>query len=92
MQKGRTVQCYYFAESRHITIAIEFDGKATKEDAMILDNYVRSNFQENEKFNILAIMHGLDGMTVRGIVDGVKFDAKRWMQFNKFAVISDTFI
>ncbi|RFU61235.1 SpoIIAA family protein [Peribacillus glennii] len=71
------------------TIAIEFAGKATKEDAQNLDRYVQNNFEENEKFNFLAIMHDIDGMTAKGIVNGVKFDVKRWKQFNKFAVISD---
>lgn len=54
-----------------------------------MDDYVQSNLQDNQKFNILAVMDGVDGMTPKGIVDGLKFDAKRWKQFNKFAVISD---
>ncbi|PLR75971.1 STAS/SEC14 domain-containing protein [Bacillus sp. V3-13] len=71
------------------TITLEFDGKATKEDAEKLDNYVKTHFTDNQKFNIIAIIHDIDGSTIKGVVDGVKFDAKRWRQFNKFAVVSE---
>ncbi|WP_409305783.1 STAS/SEC14 domain-containing protein [Peribacillus sp. SCS-155] len=71
------------------TIAVEFDGKATKEDAIKLDNYVKEHYSEDEKFNILAILHDLDGSTLKGITEGVTFDIKRWKQFRKFAVVTD---
>jgi len=71
------------------TIAVEFSGQATKEDAMLLDNEVGQRFKEKQKFNILAIMHEVDGSTFKGVTEGLKFDAKRWLQFNKFAVVSE---
>ncbi|WP_026583204.1 STAS/SEC14 domain-containing protein [Bacillus sp. J33] len=71
------------------TIALVFNGHATKEDAEKLDQYVRENFKEDEKFNILAIMTDVDGTTFEGATEGVKFDLKRWKQFHKFAVVSD---
>ncbi|MBT2687394.1 STAS/SEC14 domain-containing protein [Bacillus sp. ISL-47] len=71
------------------TIALAFNGNATKEDAEKLDQYVRENFNEDEKFNILAIMTDVDGTTFQGATEGVKFDIKRWKQFDKFAVVSD---
>ncbi|RSK53245.1 STAS/SEC14 domain-containing protein [Bacillus canaveralius] len=71
------------------TITLKFDGKATKEDAEKLDNYVKAHFADNQKFNIFAIIHDIDGSTIKGVIDGVKFDAKRWRQFNKFTVVSE---
>ncbi|PLS15967.1 STAS/SEC14 domain-containing protein [Bacillus sp. M6-12] len=77
-------------QSRHAkTIALEFEGKATKEDAVNLDSHVKERFKDSEEFNILAIMHDVDGSTLKGMTNGIKFDAKRWKQFNKFAVISE---
>ncbi|PLR95726.1 STAS/SEC14 domain-containing protein [Bacillus sp. T33-2] len=79
-----------FRPSRDLsTIALEFEGNATKQDAEKLDDYVKTSFTEDQKFNILAVIHDVDGSTLRGVVDGVKFDAKRWRQFNKFAVVSE---
>lgn len=71
------------------TIAVEFNGQATKEDAEKLDRYVKEKFPGNLKFNVLAIMHDVDGSSFRGAVQGMKFDAKRWSQFQKFAVVTD---
>ncbi|PLT28445.1 STAS/SEC14 domain-containing protein [Peribacillus deserti] len=79
-----------FLQSKdEFTIAVEFDGKATEEDAKKLDQFVEQRYSEQTHFNILAVMHGVEGSTLRGLVHGLKFDAKRWKQFNKFAVISE---
>ncbi|MBM7693926.1 hypothetical protein JOC77_003370 [Peribacillus deserti] len=71
------------------TIAVEFSGKAIKEDAEKLEQNVQQRFNDHTHFNILAVMQDLDGSTFQGMVHGLKFDAKRWSQFNKFAVISE---
>lgn len=70
------------------SIAVEFTGRATKEDAVLLDERVAQSFN-GDKFNVLAIVHDIDGMTWKGIIDGVQFDAKHWSQFQKFAIVSD---
>ncbi|WP_077625045.1 STAS/SEC14 domain-containing protein [Sediminibacillus massiliensis] len=71
------------------TIAVEFEGKATKEDAEKLDLQVNQKFGDKEKFNILAVMHDIEGTTLKGMTEGMKFDTKRWNQFRKFAVVSN---
>lgn len=71
------------------TVALEFDGKATKADAEKVDEFVKLKFGENKKFNIFAIMHDVDGSTLKGMAKGIKVDAKHWSQFRKFAVVSD---
>ncbi|WP_233269506.1 STAS/SEC14 domain-containing protein [Alteribacillus sp. YIM 98480] len=71
------------------TIAVEFEGKATQEDARVLDNHVKAHFKDHETFNVLAVMHDIDGSTLKGAIEGVKFDTKRWNQFKKFAVVSE---
>ncbi|MBN6186870.1 STAS/SEC14 domain-containing protein [Aneurinibacillus sp. BA2021] len=71
------------------TVMVEFSGKATKEDAEKLDRYVQERFREDEAFNSLAIIHEIDGFTIKGLTSGMKFDAKRWKQFNKIAVVSE---
>ncbi|PWA09686.1 STAS/SEC14 domain-containing protein [Pueribacillus theae] len=71
------------------TIAIQFEGKATKEDAENLDNKVEELFRSEEPFNILAILYEVEGSTVKGMMEGIKFDAKRWKQLQKLAVVSD---
>ncbi|MGP4079086.1 STAS/SEC14 domain-containing protein [Pseudalkalibacillus sp. R45] len=71
------------------TIALEVHGKAGEEDVNKLDQYVEANFGNDEDFNVLAIFGELDGTTFKGLVEGMKFDTKRWDQFNKFAVVSE---
>ena len=71
------------------TIAVEFSGKATKEDAELLDKTAQEKFGKEEKFNIYAVMQNVDGTSLKGMIDGMKVDAKRWKQYNKIAVISD---
>ncbi|MCG3418541.1 STAS/SEC14 domain-containing protein [Oceanobacillus jordanicus] len=63
------------------SIAVEFTGRATKEDAALLDERVAQSFNGD--------VHDIDGMTWKGIIDGVQFDAKHWSQFQKFAIVSD---
>lgn len=79
----------FLSSKDEYTIAVEFDGKATKEDAQRLDKYAEEKFGSNTKFNILAIMHDVDGSTLKGMAKGIKVDAKHWNQFKKFAVVSD---
>ncbi|WP_245917909.1 STAS/SEC14 domain-containing protein [Alteribacillus bidgolensis] len=68
---------------------VEFEGKTTQEDARALDNHVETHFKDNEPFNVIAVMHDIDGTTLKGVIEGVKFDTKRWNQLNKFAVVSE---
>ncbi|WP_408008000.1 STAS/SEC14 domain-containing protein [Pseudalkalibacillus sp. A8] len=70
------------------TVALEIEGDAKEEDTDKLNQYVQANFGENESFNMLAIFHDLDSATFKGLVKGMKFDTKRWDQFNKFAIVS----
>ncbi len=71
------------------TVVLEIEGEAKEEDASKLDQYVQAKFGENESFNMLVIFHDLDSATFKGLVKGMKFDTKRWNQFNKFAILSD---
>ncbi|MFT9849960.1 SpoIIAA family protein [Aneurinibacillus sp. REN35] len=71
------------------TVVVEFSGTATQDDAQRLDRHVKERFSEDEAFNILAIIQDIDGSTVKGMTSGIKFDAKRWKQFNKIAVVSE---
>ncbi|WP_110926584.1 SpoIIAA family protein [Bacillus massiliglaciei] len=69
-------------------LAVEFDGKAAGEDAAVLDAHVNEKFGDRE-FNVLAVIRDVDGSTLKGLVEGMKFDAKKWKQFQKFAVVGD---
>ncbi|RNF38721.1 STAS/SEC14 domain-containing protein [Planococcus salinus] len=71
------------------TIAIEFDGKATKEDLQKMDRVIEEKFSDKEKFNVYAVMHDIDGATVKAMAEEMKIDAKRWSQYHKLAVISE---
>ncbi len=70
------------------TVAIEVTGKATGEDAEKMDQYVKRYFGKDEPFNVLAFINDLNGATMKGMIEGTKVDAKRWGQYNKFAVVS----
>ncbi len=72
-----------------MTVAVQFSGKATQTDADKLERYVAEHYGNNQKFNILAIIKDVDGTNLMGMVNGLKFDAKRMNQFNKIAAVSN---
>ncbi|WP_085507667.1 STAS/SEC14 domain-containing protein [Thalassobacillus devorans] len=81
---------FKFLESRDpATIALKVEGKVTEEDALKMDQHVKETFGDDTPFNMLAIFDKLDGSSLKGLTKGTKFDAKRWDQFRKFAIISD---
>ncbi|SDL64004.1 STAS/SEC14 domain-containing protein [Sediminibacillus halophilus] len=71
------------------TIAVQFKGEATKEDAERLEQHVKEHFPEGNSFNVLAIIHDIKGSSLKGMVEGIKFDAKHWEQFSKLAAVTD---
>lgn len=71
------------------TIAVEFDGEATKEDLDKVDLAIQDKFQDKEKFNMYAVMRDIDGATMKAMVKELEVDAKRWRQYDKLAVISE---
>ncbi len=72
-----------------MTVAVQFSGKATQSDADKLEKYVAEHYGNNQKFNILALIKDVDGTNLMGMVNGLKFDAKRMNQFNKIAAVSN---
>lgn len=71
------------------TIAVEFEGKAVKEDLVKVDQEIQKRFKDKEKFNVYAIIHEVDGATPKALLEDAKLDVKRWSQYNKMAVVSD---
>ncbi len=71
------------------TIAVEMYGKSTEEDARKLDNFVKENLLDGKEFNLLAVVENVDGASLKGLAEGMKFDTKRMNQFNKIALVAD---
>lgn len=71
------------------TIAMEFDGQATKEDLIKFDKVVEEKFGEKGNFNIYMVVYDFDGGTVKAMLEEMKIDVKRWSQYQKLAVVSD---
>lgn len=71
------------------TIAVEMYGKSTEEDARKLDNFVKENLLDGKEFNLLAVIDNVDGASLKGLAEGIKFDTKRMNQFNKIAIVAD---
>ena len=72
-----------------MTVAVQFSGKATQNDADKLERYVAEHYGSSQKFNILAIIRDVEGTNLMGMVSGLKFDAKRLNQINKIAAVSN---
>ena len=72
------------------TIAVEMSGKSTEEDAQKLDQFVKEHIVDGKEFNLLAVIDNVDGASLKGLAEGIKFDTKRMNQFNKIAIIADT--
>ncbi|ANU26680.1 STAS/SEC14 domain-containing protein [Planococcus versutus] len=70
------------------TIAIEFEGTATHEDAMKIDRIIQEKFADKGKFNIYAIINNVEGPAFSGLEESMQVNMKAWHQFHKFAVIS----
>ncbi|RHW37377.1 STAS/SEC14 domain-containing protein [Neobacillus notoginsengisoli] len=79
----------FFPSRDESTVAVKFTGTATREDAEKIERYVSDYFGEKREFNIFAVMDDVDGTTLMGLAYGMKFDAKRWSQFRKFAVVTE---
>ncbi|TAA72832.1 SpoIIAA family protein [Planococcus salinarum] len=71
------------------TIAMEFEGKAEKEDLVKVEQEIKKRFPDKEKFNLYVIVHEVDGATPKALMEEAKVDMKRWGQYNKMAVVSD---
>ncbi|MBF6634966.1 MAG: STAS/SEC14 domain-containing protein [Planococcus sp. (in: Bacteria)] len=70
------------------TIAIEFEGAATKEDALKINKIIQEKFADKGKFNIYAIINETDGIPFTGLEQSMQVNMDAWNQFHKFAVIS----
>ncbi|GGF29027.1 hypothetical protein GCM10010954_30180 [Halobacillus andaensis] len=70
------------------TIVVEVKGEATGRDALHLDEYIETQFKDEDRFNVIAYIKEMNGITQQGLLKGMKVDAKRWKQFDKFAIIS----
>lgn len=71
------------------TLAIEVEGKVTKDDLKKFDNVVFEKFRNDEKFNVYAVIGDIDAPTAGAIFEELAVDAKRWSQYNKLAVVSE---
>ncbi|ANU09128.1 hypothetical protein A1A1_00490 [Planococcus antarcticus DSM 14505] len=72
------------------TIAIEFEGTATREDAAKIDKIIQDKFADKGKFNIYAIINDVQDSTFTGFGESMQVNMEAWNQFHKFAVISST--
>lgn len=70
------------------TIAIEFEGTATREDALKIDKIIQEKFADKGKFNIYAIINEVEDSTFSGFGKSMQVNMDAWNQFHKFAVIS----
>lgn len=71
------------------TIAVEMSGKSTKEDARKLDQFIKEHIVDGKEFNLLAVIDNVDGASLKGLAQGIKFDTKRINQFKKIAIVAD---
>ncbi|MBT2581509.1 STAS/SEC14 domain-containing protein [Planococcus sp. ISL-109] len=71
------------------TLAIEVEGKMTKEDLEKFDNVVFDKFRNDEKFSVYAVIGDIDTPSAGAIFEELAIDAKRWSQYNKLAVVSE---
>lgn len=71
------------------TIAMEFEGKAVKEDMLKVDQEIQKRFKDKEQFNVYAVIHEVDGATAKALMEEAKIDIKHWSQYSKVAIVSD---
>ncbi|TWT04425.1 STAS/SEC14 domain-containing protein [Planococcus sp. CPCC 101016] len=74
------------------TIAIEFEGAATKEDALKIDKIIQDKFADKGKFNIYAVINEVEGSAFTGLGESMQVNMEAWNQFHKFAVISSSYL
>ncbi|EGA89057.1 hypothetical protein GPDM_12562 [Planococcus donghaensis MPA1U2] len=72
------------------TIAIEFEGAVTHEDAMKIDKIIQDKYADKGRFNIYAIISEENGATFEGLEESMRKNREAWNHFHKFAVISSS--
>ncbi|TWT02504.1 STAS/SEC14 domain-containing protein [Planomicrobium sp. CPCC 101079] len=72
------------------TIAVEVNGKVKKEDMEKLDKVIQEKFAEDGEFNVYAVIYDFDGASFKAAAEEVKIDVKRWSQYAKMVVVSDS--
>lgn len=73
------------------TIAMEFEGTATKEDAEKINKIIQDKFADKGKFNIYAVINETEGSAFTGLGESMQVNMEAWNQFHKFAIISPTY-
>ena len=71
------------------TLAIEVEGKVTKDDLKKFDNVVFEKFRNDERFNVYAVIGEIEVPSAGAMFEELAVDAKRWSQYNKLAVVSE---
>lgn len=69
-------------------IEIEVDGKITEHDIETFESIFKDKKENNERLNLLIQITNMQGYTMKGLVEDLKF-AKHWNDFDKIAVVSD---
>ncbi|MCH4827673.1 MAG: STAS/SEC14 domain-containing protein [Planococcus sp. (in: firmicutes)] len=72
------------------TIAIEFEGAVTHEDAMKIDKIIQDKYVDKGQFNIYAIISEEKGASFHGLEESIRLHKEAWNHFHKFAVISSS--
>ncbi len=79
----------FFTSKDEQTLALEVEGKVTKEDLEKFDNIVFEKFRNDQKFNVYAVIGDIDRPSAGAVFQELAVDAKRWSQYNKLAVVSE---
>ncbi len=79
----------FFTSKEENTLAIEVEGKVTKDDLEKFDNIVFEKFRNDHKFNVYAVIGDINVPSAGAMFQELAVDAKRWSQYGKLALVSE---
>ncbi|MRH42139.1 STAS/SEC14 domain-containing protein [Aquibacillus halophilus] len=70
-------------------VEVNVDGKITETDMEEFKEYFKLKKAADGKINLLLVIKEIEGYSMQGLIEDLKFEANHWKDVNKIAVTSD---
>ncbi|WP_226037914.1 STAS/SEC14 domain-containing protein [Aquibacillus saliphilus] len=70
-------------------VEVNVDGKITERDIEQFKEYFKLKKSADGKLNLLLVINDIQGYSIQGLLDDLKFEANHWKDINKVGILSD---
>lgn len=71
-------------------LTVKLSGKLEKDDYTLLEPMVEEMIRQDEKVNLLLVLHDFHGWTAGALWEDIKFDANHFRDIAKLAIVGET--